>query len=55
MRVLYNEQRFDPTKYGDEKIIKESAMNRMQFNPRTPSQVYLNLMMKEMEDETDLL
>ena len=55
MRVLYNEQRFDPTKYGDEKIIKESAMNRMQFNPRSPSQVYLNLMMREIEDETDLL
>ena len=32
MRILYNEERFDPTKYGDDKIIKESTMSKMKFD-----------------------
>ena len=55
MRILYNEERFDPTKYGDDKIIKESAMFEMQFNPRSPSYLFLNFLMKEIEDEIDLI
>ena len=42
MRLLYNEERFNPTEYGDEKKIKQSAMSEMQFNPRSPAFVYLN-------------
>ena len=55
MRVLYNRERFDPTEYGEDKFVKESQMSSMQFNPRSPSFVHLNLMMKEIEDETDLI
>ena len=55
MRVLYNYERFDPKKYGNEKIVKESGMNIMQFNPRSPSYIFLRFMMQELEDETDLI
>ena len=55
MRVLFNHERFDPKQYGDEKIIKESAMSIMQFDPRIPSYTFLSFMMQELEDETDLL
>ena len=55
MRILYNGERFDPTKYGEDRIIKESSMTTMQFNPRTPSYVNLKLMMQEVEDEIDLI
>ena len=55
MRVLYNRERFDPTEYGDDKFVKESQISSMQFNPRSPSFVFLNLMMQEIEDETDLI
>ena len=55
MRILYNTERFDPTKYGDDKIIKESLMSEMQFNPHTPSFVGLNFLKTDIEDETDLI
>ena len=55
MRILYNGERFDPTKYGEDRIIKESSMTTMQFNPRTPSYVNLKLMIQEIEDEIDLI
>ena len=45
MRILYNKERFNPTKYGDERIIKESGMNKMQFDPRSPSYLMLNFML----------
>ena len=44
MRILYNIERFDPTRYGDEKIVKESIISDMQFDPRSPSYVALDLM-----------
>ena len=55
MRLLYNEEHFNPTEYGDEKKIRQSNMSVMQFNPRTPSYVYLNFQKQEVEDETDLI
>ena len=57
MRILYNEERFDPTKYGDDKIIKESTMSKMKFdfNFEYPEQLNLKLMQQELEDETDML
>ena len=55
MRILYNHERFNPKKYGDERIVKESGMSIMQFDPRIPSYVYLKFMMQELEDETDLI
>ena len=45
MRILYNKERFNPTKYGDDRIIKESGMNKMQFDPRSPSFLMLNFML----------
>ena len=40
MRVLFNKETFDPTKFGnDDKIIRESAMATMQFNPQSPGYV----------------
>ena len=54
MRILFNKETFDPTKFGDDdKIIRESAFDTMQFNPRSPAYVYHNLKMHELEDETD--
>ena len=57
MRILYNEERFDPTKYGDDKIIKESTMGKMKFdfNFEYPDQLNLKLMQQELEDETGML
>ena len=55
MRILYNKERFDPTKYGDDRIIKESGMSKMQFDPRSPSFLMLNFMLQELEDETDYI
>ena len=56
MRILFNKETFDPTKFGDDdKIIRESALSTMQFNPRSPAYVYHNLKMHELEDETDYL
>ena len=55
MRIFYNIERFDPTKYGDEKIVKESVMSEMQFDPRSPSYVPFDIMVQEIEDETDLI
>ena len=56
-RILYNEERFDPTKYGDDKIIKESTMSKMKFdfNIEHPELINLKLMQQELEDETDML
>ena len=55
MRILYNDERFDPKKYGDDKIVKESGMSIMQFDPRIPSYLFLKFMMQELEDETDMI
>ena len=56
-RILYNEERFDPTKYGDDKFIKESTMSKRKFdfNFEYPDELNLKLMMQELEDETDML
>ena len=43
MRVLFNKESFDPTKYGPEKITRESTMTQMQFDPTYPTYLYLNL------------
>ena len=54
MRILFNKETFDPTKFGDDdKIIRESAFEQMQFNPQTPTYVYHNLKMHALEDETE--
>ena len=55
MRILHDKVRFDPTKYGDDRIIRESGMSKMQFDPRTPSFIFLNLMQQKIEDETDYI
>ena len=55
MRVLFNKESFDPTKYGPEKITRESTMTQMQFDPTYPSYLYLNLKVQDIEDETDFL
>ena len=55
MRVLYNKERLDPTKYGDEKIIRESTMTQTQFDPKSPTYLYLTLKANSIEDETDFI
>ena len=55
MRLLYNKESFDPTKYGPDKITKESSMTEMQFNPKVPEYIYLNLKAQDLEDETDFI
>ena len=55
MRVLYNKESFDPTKYGPDRIIRESTMTQTQFNPRDPTYLYFNLKAQDIEDETDFL
>ena len=55
MRVLYNKESFEPTKYGSDRIIKESTMTQMQFDPTYPSYFDLNLKALEIEDETDFV
>ena len=55
MRVLYNKESFDPTKYGPDRVIKESTITQMQFNPKVPEYIYLNLQVQDIEDETDFI
>ena len=55
MRLLYNKESFDQTKYGPDKIIRESTMTQTQFNPKDPEYIYLNLKVHEIEDETDFI
>ena len=55
MRVLYNNERFEPTKYGPDRIIRESTMKQTRFDPKNPSYIYLDILTHEIEDETDFI
>lgn len=37
MRILHNEEIFDPQSFGESKIIHQSQFRLIQFNPRKPS------------------
>ena len=52
---LYNNERLDPEKFDDDKIIKESRMSYLQFEPRTPNWVMLKVNENSLDDETSVL
>ena len=55
LEIMYNYERFDPTKYGDYRIVKESMISFKKINPYEPS-FYLSFFKhQELEDEIDLL
>ena len=53
--MLYNHERVDYEKFGDDKLIQESKIVNMQFNPRNPSWTEYTIQPKELEDETNVL
>ena len=55
MLILYNSERLDNQKYGDEKIVKESKIESMQFDPRNPSYIAFNIKLNEIHDNSELI
>ena len=55
IRLLYNQQKFDPTMFGKDKIVKESKLKTFRFVPSEPSQTVLGIQQLKIEDETDLV
>lgn len=55
LRVLTNEQRFVANKFGDEAIEKYSIIKELQVDPRSPTQVGLNIELEEVEDDSDYI
>ena len=55
MLILHNSERLDNQKYGDEKIVKESKIDSMQFDPRDPSYIAFNIKLNEIHDNTQLV
>ena len=55
MLILYNSERLDNQKYGDEKIVKESKIDSMNFDPRNPSFLTYNIKLNEIHDKTEIL
>ena len=43
LMLLYNNERFDATKFGDDKIVRESLIKQQQFDPKLPSWTGFNL------------
>lgn len=54
MVIFYNRERLDLTKYGDEKVVKESVFIDRQFNPFIPSYADFDIWQTELEDESAL-
>ena len=53
--ILFNQERFDLTEYGNKRIIKESTIIKKWAPPHTPSYFMSHLKLQEIEDETDLV
>ena len=43
MQVLHNSESLDSQKFGSDKIVKESLIKSIQFDPRSPSYVSVDL------------
>ena len=55
MILLHNNERFDPTKFDEDKIVKESIIKQLQFNPQSPAWTSFDIEMQELEDETSFV
>ena len=55
LQILYNQERFNPDKYGDERIVKESTFLRALMPSNAPSLMMTHLSLAEIEDEADLV
>ena len=55
IQVLVNQKRFDPQKYGNERIIEESVILENWMNPEIPQWFFSNLQLQEVEDETEFI
>ena len=45
----------DNEKYGNDKIIRESVIQMIQYNPRTPTWSLFPIQIQSLDDETDYL
>ena len=52
MVILHNVERLDLLKFGNDKIVKESIIKDLQFDPRIPTWVEIAVQQEELEDET---
>lgn len=52
---MYNMEKFDPSQFGDSKIIRQSEISSTQFNPRTPNFLINSVKQEELEDDIELI
>ena len=53
--MLTNQERFDPTKYNDESIVKESDFVQKQVDQKVPNFREYNIQKSELTDETSFV
>ena len=53
--TLHNDERLNAQGFGDDSIIKESKITKMQVDETKPNWIDLNIEMNELEDETSIL
>lgn len=55
LRILYNEEIFDPTLFNEDKHVRFSNILHWKFNPARPSFVPFTIREQELEDDTALI
>ena len=53
--VLFNNQRLDPTQFGDTSVVNEAKLFKQQISETEPNYVKFDVQMNTLDDETSYL